>query len=61
MRAFRLRDALLIFYEPLDAELWLVSPQQLLGGATPCHLLDTAESHARVRAVVAQLEDGAHI
>jgi uncharacterized protein (DUF2384 family) len=58
---FSLYTKLLAVYEPFDATMWFVSPQATLGNRRPCELLATTEGRDLVRAVIAQLLDGAHV
>jgi transcriptional regulator with XRE-family HTH domain len=46
------------FYDPDHARVWIYSPHKLLGGKTPAECIREGKIDD-VRAVIAQLEDGA--
>ena len=53
-------DELLEFYGPNEARLWLFTPHRLLGGRTPAEKISAGQDD-EVRAIVAQLRDGAYV
>lgn len=53
-------DELSEFYDPAEAKLWLFSPHKLLGGIRPADLVKEGRID-KVRALIAQLKDGAYV
>lgn len=48
------------FYTPEEARLWLFSPHRLLGGDRPADRIQRGQTDD-VRALIAQLRDGAYV
>ncbi len=48
------------FFEPKEARFWLFSPHRLLNGDTPVKCIQEGRAD-EVRAVIAQLRDGAYV
>jgi transcriptional regulator with XRE-family HTH domain len=53
-------DQLSEFYEPNEARLWIFSPQKLLNGDSPAHLIRDGRIDD-VRRLVNQLRDGVYL
>ena len=53
-------DELAEFFAPDEARLWLFSPHRLLGGARPADRIQEGQVD-EVRALIAQLKDGAYV
>ncbi len=48
------------FYQPEEARLWLFAPHKLLGGDKPADRIQQGRVE-EVRAIIAQLKDGAYV
>ena len=53
-------DELAEFYAPDEARLWLFSPNRMLGGSRPVDYIQKGRND-EVRALIAQLRDGAYV
>jgi uncharacterized protein (DUF2384 family) len=60
MKVFDLHHRLLVIYEPNEALMWLVTPQQLLNSRKPCELLAEKDGFSKILTVIAQITDSAY-